>query len=39
VTRTSPISQQALVSGHMLTGTFCSFKWVLYPLKARNPFF
>jgi hypothetical protein len=33
---TSPISQQALFSGRMLTGVFCSFMWVLCLLKARN---
>jgi hypothetical protein len=34
ITWTVSISQQAVVSGN-----FCSFKWVLYPLKTCNPSF
>jgi hypothetical protein len=38
ITLSSPMSQQLLVPGNMLTGTFCSFRWVLYPLKTCNLF-
>jgi hypothetical protein len=34
----SPISPLTFISGLMLTGTLCSFKCVLCPLKACNPF-